>query len=821
MFNIGQFRRQPPSLSDYLPWALLLTPYVVLCKDGSLMTTVRFRGIDTHCALPSTLRAYRAQLNNALRRFGSGWCLHFESARSLAESTHAHQFTMPLSHMLEAEREARRAAEPRYESIHYLTLTWLVPPDSTKTALDLLITQPDDEPAAERRARDHLEDFERSVAQAINVLRGAMPSVERLGDEELLSYLHDCVSDRSLRICRPEIPCYLDNVLTDAPLSGGVRPRLGTRYLQTVAVRSYSPATIPCLLDALNDLPLAYRWCVRYLPLNRDAAIAEFSRIRRHWFARRKSLWTLVREFITQTESAQINVEADQKADDVNHALLGISSDDCSFGYATLTITTWGATEQAALQNAQAIQQVVDNVGMVARIEDFNAVQAWLGSLPGHAYANVRKPLLSSLNLCDLIPASTVYSGPLRDAHLDGPPLLDVHTEGATPLRIALHQGDVGHCTILGPTGMGKSTLLRCIEEQAQRYPETQIFVFDKGGSARAMTLAMGGEWYDLSPEATELSFQPLRGVDDEGERSWVHDWLVDIARREGETVDPAAKRELWAALTNLGTMPPAQRTLTIFLQLLQHQRLREALRPYSLEGPYGKLLDAEDDQLTASCWQTFEVEQLMQQPALLRAVLPYLFHRLEQRFGRLAETADGTLRAVLTLLILDEAWVMLDDTEFARQIRMWLKTLRKKNVAVIFATQSLADVSASSIAHAIIESCPTRILLPNAAAGEGTSRQLYESFGLNERQIERIRTATPKQDYYYVTPVGQRMFQLNLGPLALALCGTGSVTQQAGIAELWDQHGREGFAAAYLEARGLPEAAAVLRQRQQEEDHA
>ncbi|MCZ4287224.1 DUF853 family protein, partial [Marinobacter salarius] len=80
-------------------------------------------------------------------------------------------------------------------------------------------------------------------------------------------------------------------------------------------------------------------------------------------------------------------------------------------------------------------------------------------------------------------------------------------------------------------------------------------------------------------------------------------------------------------------------------------------------------------------------------------AVLSYLFARFEERF-------DGAP----TLLILDEAWLFLDDPLFAARIRQWLKTLRKKNVSVIFATQSLADIKDSSIAAAIIESCASRI---------------------------------------------------------------------------------------------------------------
>ena len=146
--------------------------------------------------------------------------------------------------------------------------------------------------------------------------------------------------------------------------------------------------------------------------------------------------------------------------------------------------------------------------------------------------------------------------------------------------------------------------------------------------------------------------------------------------------------------------------------------------------------------------------------PAPRGAVLAYLFHRIE---GRL----DGRP----TLLIIDEGWLVLDDGGFAAQLREWLKTLRKKNACVIFATQSLSDIDGSAIAPAIVESCPTRIFLPNERAIEPQITGIYQRFGLNDRQIEIIARATPKRDYYCQSWRGNRLFELGLGPIALAFC--------------------------------------------------
>ena len=108
-----------------------------------------------------------------------------------------------------------------------------------------------------------------------------------------------------------------------------------------------------------------------------------------------------------------------------------------------------------------------------------NALEAWFGSLPGHVYANVRQPPISTLNLAHLIPLSAVWAGAERDEHFAGAPLLYAKTEGSTPFRFSLHVGDVGHCLVVGPTGAGKSVLLALMALQFRRYKGSQIFAFD------------------------------------------------------------------------------------------------------------------------------------------------------------------------------------------------------------------------------------------------------------------------------------------------------------------------------------------------------
>ena len=153
---------------------------------------------------------------------------------------------------------------------------------------------------------------------------------------------------------------------------------------------------------------------------------------------------------------------------------------------------------------------------------------------------------------------------------------------------------------------------------------------------------------------------------------------------------------------------------------------------------------------------------------------------------------------------MIDEGWLALDDADFAGRFREWLKTLRKKNASVIFATQSLADIDGSAIAPAIIESCPTRVLLPNDRAIEPQIMAIYRRFGLNDRQIEILARATPKRDYYCQSRRGNRLFELGLGEVALAFAAASSKSDQALIAQVLSEHGRDNFASGWLKARAI-----------------
>lgn len=800
MLNLRQYKRTADSLTDHLPWAALIAPGVVLNKDGSLQRTYRYCGPDLESSTPAELVAICARVNNALRRLGSGWTMFFDAHRIPALGYPMPGAETGIAKLIDQERRAafEDVASRHYESLYYLTLVFMPGADTVSKAGQVLL-EADGRKPNERDWQQEIQAFSARTDGVADLLAGTLPSIEGLDDEETLTYLHSTVSTKRHPVKCPDIPVFLDALLADTPLFGGLEPQLGESHLRTLTIIGFPNHTRPGILDALNHEDMAYRWTSRFIAVDKAEAIKALTKIRRQWFAKRKSIATVVRE-VMYSESAQLtDSDADNKVADADQALQALGGDHVSFGYLTTAITVMDSDARLADEKIRRIEQIVNGLGFTTIRETINAVEAWLGSLPGHLYANVRQPLIHTLNLVHLMPLSAIWAGPERNSHLDGPALLYALSSGATPFRLSTHVGDVGHLLILGPTGAGKSVLLSFLALQFQRYVGAQVFIFDKGGSARAATLAMGWRHHVLG-RRSELSFQPLRHIDDQAERIWALEWLLEILASEGVEHGPETKDILWTALNSLAAAPREQRTLTGLRALVSANDLKLALQAYTLEGAFGLCLDADGEDLDLAPVHCFETEDLMGEATLALPVLTYVFHRLESHF-------DGRP----TLLILDEAWVFLDNPLFAARIREWLKVLRKKNVSVVFATQSLADIADSSIAPAVIESCPQRLFLPNERAIEPQSRAAYERLGLNGRQIELIGHAVPKRQYYLQSRRGNRLFELALGPLALTVCAASSPDDQKAIDRLVADPLDGDFTAAFLRERGFAWAADLL----------
>src|SRR4051795_9899232 len=505
MMNLSEYRRSTTQLSDFLPWAALVDKGIVLNKDGSFQRTARFRGPDLNSSVPAELVAVAGRLNNALRRLGSGWAVFVEAQRYQSNAYPPSSCPDVASALVDAERRAQFEEEgAHYESAYFLTFLYLPPAEDAARAERFLYEGRQRGQAAD--AQEALRGFVDRTDRVLQLVEGFMPECRWLDDGETLTYLHACVSTKCHRVRVPEIPMYLDALLADQPLTGGLEPMLGDQHLRVLTIVGFPSTTTPGILDDLNRLAFPYRWSTRAIMLDKTDATKLLTKIRRQWFAKRKSIGAILKEVMTNEASTLLDTDAHNKAIDADAALQELGSDQIGQAFVTATITVWDADPNAADEKLRLVEKVIQGRDFTCMIETVNAVEAWLGSLPGHVYANVRQPPVSTLNLVHMIPMSAVWAGEARDLHFGAPPLLFGKTEGSTPFRFSLHVGDVGHTLVVGPTGAGKSVLLALMALQFRRYPHSQVFAFDFGGSIRAAALAMRGDWHDLGGNASRRS---------------------------------------------------------------------------------------------------------------------------------------------------------------------------------------------------------------------------------------------------------------------------------------------------------------------------
>ncbi|MCP3962339.1 MAG: transporter [bacterium] len=805
---LPEHRRRPKGLADLLPWGALVADGVTVNKDGSLLAGFAYRGPDVDSATDEELSALARHLNQAFLPLGGDWMLHVDAVRSPAAGyPPPGAFPDPVTAAIDEERRRQYSrAHGNFETRYVLTVTHMPPPETHAKAMGWFIE------GAEERAfdyREHLRLFERRLDDFEDLLSARL-EIDRLDSEALAAHLHLCVTglDHKVRLTDP--PCYLDVLLASQDFSGGFAPRIGRHHIAPIGITGFPLHSLPGMLDFLNRLALPYRFSSRWLPLDPETATKHIRRYRRKWWQKRRGLSGLLSDVLRPQAAPKqqrfANRDAVRMAEDADEAMAEAASHQVAYGYYTPVLVLMSEDTRDLQEATRQVLRELRNHGFSARLEEVNAIEAYLGTLPGHGYPNVRRPLVSTRNLADLLPATSVWAGlatnPCPFFPDSSPALLWAATSGSTPFRLNLHVSDVGHTLVIGPTGSGKSTLLGLIEAQWFRYEDAQVFVFDKGYSAMPLTKAAGGDHYAIAGERDEdLSFYPLAGIDDPRERAWAAEWLEVLFDLLGLEIAPRERTAIHDALELLAASP--SRTLTDLEIRLQSESLREAIRPYTLNGTLGSLLDAESDGLSENRFSVFEMSHLMElKEKVVVPVLLYLFHRIEQRL-------DGRP----TLLVIDEAWTFLMHGLFAERIQTWLKELRKKNASVVFSTQSLADIHRSEKRYVIYESCPTKIFLPNPEAVTDHVRELYREIGLNAREIETVASAVPKRDYYYTAIHGRRLIDLTLGPLALSFVGASDKDSLRRIAQLEQNHSGA-WPVAWLEERGLERWAAELLER-------
>ncbi len=766
--------RTPGCFADFLNWGALVAPGAIACRDGSCLAGWRMRGLDTESMAADALRGRLAWLAARLSEFGDAHTLWVVFRRRpwrpeplLAETGDA------ALDVLAIEANALLAAPGALWSDDLLLfLGWR--PDPPQPDLEALLDAFGEECGL----------LESRLDSGLGLTR--LDRTERAGgdtvESELCGHLAALVGDprRPPRLAAASLPVGLDRLLApdivQPSLSGPLR--VSGRPCACFAVGGLGEVYPLAATAALQDIRAPLVWVTRFAAMSQRTAHDRALWRRRIWLQSGADM----RGNVSGGGGGRPKLFEARMSAGVDRTLGEIASGTEGYGGFTSTVILQGdhgAPHSDLAPAVRALRETFGETALTLREERANALPAFLSALPGHAAPNPRAVMVRARVMADLMPVRGIDGGrPTCPSGLlppGTPALLPVRARTGGLFHLNLHHGEVGHTLLFGPTGGGKSVLLGLLASAWLRLPEARVILFDRGGSVRHACHALGGRWLEPG-RGGPSGIAPLAHMASLG-AGWAAGWLAELVRQEtGERPSPGRMEELRAAVTALAGSPAP--SLLNVAEYVQDGLLRQCLQAW-ITGPRAGTFDTDgldlDAALDGARLTVFETRALMEEGGPVAVLsLDYIFAQVARRF-------DGRP----TLIVLDEAWSFLAHPPFAGRLRGWLKEGRRSCAAVLMATQSVADAVRSEITADLLDSCPTRLFLPNPEARTSVQAPQYRALQLEDAQIALLAAARPRNEVYVVQPGLRRMVSFPLGPAALSLLGRTSAADSRRAADL------------------------------------
>src|SRR4051794_38764216 len=701
---------------DRLPYACHIDAATLRLRDGSLMRSMRLAGFPFETEDDDVLNHLLAVRDVVLRSaLNSKAVLYHHLIRRRVEVDLGARNPDPVSTEIDRRWTAQLNQDRLFLNEQFLTI--VIRPPRGKAGLperlSRLGSKHDDAPTgAEVLELDSATAALTAALQSYGVrVLGTYETESGIYSEplELLSALYNGET-RPVLMPRPEQD--LGQHLPYSRVSFGldaieVRGPAQRSFASMLGIKEYPDASRAGLLDSLLRVPHELVITESFAPIERQTA--------------RERIDLSLRRLKSADEGA-----ATERAE-MLAARDAVGAGQLSFGDHHLSLLVRSSTPELLESATAEAAAALADIGAVAVREDVNLEPAFWGQFPGNEQYVVRRALISSSNAAGFISLHGFPMGRATGNHW-GEAVTVLETTSATPFFFNFHEGDLGNFTIIGPSGSGKTVVLNFLAAQAQKFAPRTI-LFDKDRGSEIFLRSLGGR-YERITRGGATGFNPLALPDSAVNRAFLKEWLANLLQAEGadeETAIAKAIDEIFAHGAEL-------RRLRFMRDLLGGGRRPQAgdlpsrLDAWIFDGEHAWLFDNRDDELDFDNRVIgFDMTELLEDRRLRTPVLLYLFHRIEDRL-------DGEP----TMILIDEAWKALDDPMFAARIRNWMKTLRKRNAMIGFATQSAADALDSSIASAIVEQTATAIFMPNTKARE---EHYCKGFGLSAQEFEFIRS--------------------------------------------------------------------------------
>lgn len=804
-----------------LPWRNLAEPGVVLTKRNQILAGYYFRPPDADSQTEDDAEVFSDEVNKALLMFGSGWATWSEVSSYPSGNYPAPErsyFPDQFSRAVDAERRRHFETVGRhYESERAFLICYTPPPAQVSRLGDLLYTGPINRATPLSREiekfKDVLSRFE-NTAGGLGLQR--MTSFEVRDDfgtvsqqDELVNYLNFCAKGKIGQIMLPKVAVELDRLIAAQEVLLGERPIVGNDFVAVVTINGVPADSLPNIFASLNSLTIPYRFSQRMIYLDAFKAKKVINRYRGEWGQKTQNVMQRLLPTMLRPTEPIVDQHAVAMSRQAEEAYAWASSGDVKFGYYSPGVVLRHHDLTILKEWADKVEETISDCGFEAMTEGTNTMEAWRATLPGDVRSNIRQPPIHTKTAANFKPLSSVWTGdeacPSPQYPPNSPALLWADTTGNMRFHFNWFIGprsDESGTLVFGPSGSGKSTLLNTAAIQGRRYKGMRQTCFDFKQGMMATALACGGQFYDLAHGGDRGMYAPLAELDTENDIEWTNDYLAQLYELHlQKPPGPEHREAIYSAVRSLAASPRGLRTMSNFVfAALQNDELRQVFRYYTLAGTAGRFLDGASNPDDNSDFLVYETRDLISLgPQTSLAVLLHQFRRFER-----------TLTGEPTTLFIAEAWNVFGHTIWERRLFKWLRELRSKNATVVMDTQSLADAAASPMMTLLIENCRRKIFLPNPAAMQTTGdprvpgpKEFYRLFGLNDRQIEIIRNARRKRDYYVTGPDGCRLISLGLSKLELAVA---AATDESDVAEVRDLHRKYGdrWLPVFLANRGI-----------------
>jgi|SRR5579884_584060 len=586
-----------------------------------------------------------------------------------------------------------------------------------------------------------------------------LTKIELLGAEKAFRLKRRFVNFCPFKIQSTKLrgPGRLDRQLCDSELEANRGYlRVDDYYVRVLTLKELPSETRPLILRGLFDVPANFHVVTEWHAVDNARARKEINKRRRHYHNSKTS-------FLSNLQDRQNSGPRDELVDDskeaaiqeLGQALTALGMEGKSFGEFSLTAVIYDKDREKTDRAVAELQKLATEHDGLLYEERYNLLNAFFATVPGNWHFNLRRQWTLNSNYADLSFLFTVDEGERWNTHLDREYLAVLESDHGTPYYLNLHSGEVAHSLILGATGAGKSFALNFLLQSLQKYSPL-TFIFDLGGSYETLTRAFKGSYLNVGLKNPGFTINPFSLEPTHENLNFLYLFTKVLIEGQGrQQLTTAEQRLLFTAIERIYTLPREIRTLSNFASIVGP--LGERLHRWTKAGQFGHLFDNADDTLTFSRFQTFNFDGWNDYPDVLEPLLFYVLNRASSEIERAENTA--TFKA----FVIDEAWIFLKN----QTIRDWItraeKTWRKKNAAMILATQSLVELAASEMLHIVNESCPTKIFLANP----NMDRKLYaEVFQLNDTEISLAESLVPRRDLLLKQPRGTKKLRLEVDSL-------------------------------------------------------